>query len=523
MGRLHTLLRTKPSLEADENELPEEVESEEVEAVEEPEVEVEEEPEADGVETDDEEPEAEEDEGEPEVEDEPEVDEPAEEPEAEEELIDEPSEGEGESSEEPVEGDVYESAGKDGANLDEVSKQILAMNTATDDTEGEELEGDLEVTEEVIESLESLHFDLVASIESGGLNASSAKFAQRELAVHLNRIGSTLPVISNESFGMSNTRIGSTQVIAAGVEGRIADTIKLLIDGVKRFGKWVAEKVNELFGTFKSMATTAEGLLSKMPDSLSSSSVEVKGKAAHLFAGAGKLTSNASTDLIDTVKLLKATMDSPVVGIWLKAVVVDKDNIVKGDFQAYGKLEVPAYLKNASSDSFYKDKLSAGYELKVTELPLGNSELYGAFAKQNNEKINLAEVPFYSKQVIDVRKYDNEVADGKIELGNLNDIKATLTFIKQFAAALSEDKIVVDFEGPINQVSIPSTLTNDESTSEFKNSYANLRAVSNISRNSAKPHLPMLQLSTRLCKAYMTHVNSLLTSKPADKSEVAKV
>lgn len=418
---------------------------------------------------------------------------------------------------EPTEGEVYESAGSDGAKLDEISKQLLDLNTDAEEAEVADVQADQDIIEEVSDSLESIRSDLIASMEDGGLTSLAARFAQEAVQLHLDKVGATIPVISKESFGLSNTRVGSTQVIVAGIEGKLADLAGKAKAGVMKVIEAIKGFFAKLFNTYKGIAAKAEELKAQLPDTLDGK-VKLSGSDATAFASAGKLVTNVSAALRETYALIDDVNKDQKVGTWYLDFVSSPETIAKnGDFGTLRIKDMPAYLTDTSTDSRYSSFLDDGYAVKIRVAPIGNYDIYGTVVSENDvETVNAENALRYAKQRFGAMKYAELEGEHDVNLGSKEDIIKGLDAVIAFHKDGEESK---QWMANFLQANHDYKPVEDKDKESAIMTY--IKCLMQMSKNYLQPNNQAIMATNKATKAYMSSVAAAIKAAKASSASAA--
>lgn len=391
-----------------------------------------------------------------------------------------------EEEKEPTEGEIFESASDDKTKLDEVSRQLLELNS-----EQAELEAEQEEIEDVTESLESIRADLVGSLESGGLTPLAAKFAQQNIQLHLSRVGSTIPTISNEAFGLSGTRIGNTQVIVSGLESRIDDMIskgKEVLNGIVKF---IKDAYNKLMGNYASIVTDTKALLAKLPEDLDSK-IKVSGSKVSSVSSNGKVVSNVSNALAAQFDFADTLMNDNTTISWVMNYFKDSKDLSKLRIP-----NMPAYLKNTSTSNAYSAFADGQYTIKTATAPLGNFEAYGAVSTLD-EDVTAENALMFAKQRFGTTKLDSESEEVEADLGSVADIRKALeAAIKYFEG------------GEASKVSYPE-LDINESGKDEAGFALRLKCRMAVGKSYMQPQSQAMVITASVAKDYLTVVKGAI-------------
>ena len=113
-------------------------------------------------------------------------------------------------------------------NTPAVDPEVAATDAAVDEVAdaGEQVIDDGEVVEELDDAkaaLEEIYEDMRVSLENGGMNADTARIANRYVTRTLKRVGMVNPMPSCEAFGGFGDRYVSTSVAMEGIGDRIKE------------------------------------------------------------------------------------------------------------------------------------------------------------------------------------------------------------------------------------------------------------------------------------------------------------
>lgn len=404
--------------------------------------------------------------------------------------------------------EIYESAGGDGAKLDAISKQLLELNTNADaaDEEVADATGEQELVEEVTESLEAHYDAIVASIESGGLTAREASFAQQVTNLHLQRAGvESVPTVSAESFGGSGARVVNTQVLATGLEGRIGDLIKKVVEGLKKIATKVADWFKTTIVTRNGLKSEAQKLLDKLPENFDSK-LKVDGGRLNLFVHDGKVVSDLSAAMTAHFKLGEEIHKDRNILNWVDAVIKSLHGLMDGNYGSL-KLTPPSYLKENSTDSRYSKFLDNGYEVRVVKAPLGNLEVYGALVPSGTE-ITADNALFHAGQRFMISELDSvDLDEQEINLGNAKQVLEDI--VKFYDESNAEAEMTfADLFTAVDKVK-------DEDASFLKAS----RIVGAVGKNMYMPHMPYFNRTRKIVTMYMRLVNEAIGETAKDTAD----
>lgn len=408
-------------------------------------------------------------------------------------------------SEPATDEEIYDSASGDGAKLDAISKQLLELNTNADavDEEVTESTDEQELVEEVTESLEAHYDSIVASIESGGLTAREAQYAQQVTNLHLQRAGiESVPTISTESFGGSGARVVNTQVVASGLEGRIGDLIKKMMEGLKKIAAKVADWFKTAIVTRNGLKAEAQKLLDKLPENFNGK-LKVDGGRLDLFVHDGKVVSDLSAAMTAHFKLGDEIHKDTSIHTWVDSVVKSLGGLMDGNYGSL-KLTPPSYLKEKSTDSRYSKFLDDGYEVRVAKAPLGNIEVYGAVVPTGTE-ITADNALFHAGQRFMISELDKvDLNEQEINLGNA---KQVLEDIVKFYDESNAEK-----EMTLANLFAAADKVKDEDASFLKAS----RIVGAVGKNMLMPHIPYFNRTRKIASMYMRLVNEAIGETAKD-------